>query len=131
MVESLDEFWDDLLQFVEERRVIPIVGPDLLVARVDGKSMPLHAAIARRLAEKLRVRAEPGRLLHGRVTAIEPIDEETVAGRSYRVWVGLSDSPAEPRAGLTGRAWIVAPRRTPASHLVHWLARFLRTDLWV
>lgn len=28
-----DDAWDDLLRFIEERRVIPIVGPELL--RVD------------------------------------------------------------------------------------------------
>jgi hypothetical protein len=58
MTESLDDFWDDLLQFVEERRVIPIVGPDLLVGEVDGRPAALHEVLARRLAEKLRVPLE-------------------------------------------------------------------------
>ena len=26
-----DDAWDDLLSFIEERRVIPIVGPELLM----------------------------------------------------------------------------------------------------
>jgi hypothetical protein len=55
MTASLDDFWDDLMQFVEERRVIPIVGPDLLVGEVDGKRVTLHEVVARRLADKLRV----------------------------------------------------------------------------
>jgi len=80
---------------------------------------------------RMRLRADPGRSLHGKVAAIEPSDEATVEGRSYRVWVQLDDAPPVPRAGLTGRAWIVTPSRSPASHLVRWLARFLRTDLWV
>ena len=29
-VEELDEFWEDFLPLVEEKRVIPIIGPDLL-----------------------------------------------------------------------------------------------------
>ncbi len=55
MTGSLDDFWDDLMQFVEERRVIPIVGPDLLVGEFEGKRTTLHEAIARRLADKLKV----------------------------------------------------------------------------
>jgi hypothetical protein len=33
-----EDAWDDLLNYIEERRVIPIVGPDLL--RVDTDSGP-------------------------------------------------------------------------------------------
>ncbi len=31
-----DDAWDDLLSFIEERRVIPIVGPELLLVNTDG-----------------------------------------------------------------------------------------------
>jgi len=34
-----EDAWDDLLNYIEERRVIPIVGPDLL--RVDTDQGPL------------------------------------------------------------------------------------------
>ena len=30
-----DDAWDDLLSFIEERRVIPIVGPELLQIATD------------------------------------------------------------------------------------------------
>ena len=60
MTASLDDFWDDLMQFVEERRVVPIVGPDLLVGEVDGRRTTLHEAIARKLAGKLRVPIDEG-----------------------------------------------------------------------
>jgi hypothetical protein len=30
-----DDAWDDLLSFIEERRVIPIVGPELLQVTTD------------------------------------------------------------------------------------------------
>jgi len=30
-----DDAWDDLLSFIEERRVIPIVGPELLMIPTD------------------------------------------------------------------------------------------------
>ncbi len=51
---DLEEFWEELLAFIEERRVIPIVGPDLVVAE-DGR--PLAQVLAAKLAEKLRVPA--------------------------------------------------------------------------
>ena len=39
---ALDEdAWDDLLSFIEERRVIPIIGPELLMVATDeGPRLP-------------------------------------------------------------------------------------------
>jgi hypothetical protein len=53
---TLDEdAWDDLLSFVEERRVIPIIGPELLeVATEDGPRL-LYDWLAMKLAAKLGV----------------------------------------------------------------------------
>ena len=51
-------FWDQLLQFIEAGLVVPIVGPDLLVASVDGKLVSLYAFLAERLAEYLEVPGE-------------------------------------------------------------------------
>jgi hypothetical protein len=50
-----DDAWDDLINFIEERRVIPIVGPELL--RVETESGPrlLHDWMAEKLAAKLGV----------------------------------------------------------------------------
>ena len=50
-----DDAWDDLLDFIEERRVIPIVGPELL--KVDTESGPrlLYDWVAEKLAAKLGV----------------------------------------------------------------------------
>ena len=53
---TLDEdAWDDLLNYIEERRVIPIIGPELL--KVDTETGPrlLNDWIADRLAAKLGV----------------------------------------------------------------------------
>src|SRR5580700_10404949 len=50
-----DDAWEDLLSFIEERRVIPIVGPDLL--QVDTESGPrlLLDWVAEKLAARLNV----------------------------------------------------------------------------
>ena len=58
--DGLDDFWDDLLEFIEERRVVPIVGPDILFADPGTGRANLHALLAIRLAEKLRVRLADG-----------------------------------------------------------------------
>lgn len=43
--------WDDLLEYIEDRRVVPIIGPELL--RQDPASEPLQSVLASRLAGKL------------------------------------------------------------------------------
>jgi hypothetical protein len=52
-------FWDDLLEFIEERRVIPIVGAELLaVPDGAGGEISLVNLLAQKLAERLRVAAD-------------------------------------------------------------------------
>jgi hypothetical protein len=41
--------WEELLLFIEERRVIPIVGKELLVVEQDGKEIPWEQHLASRL----------------------------------------------------------------------------------
>jgi hypothetical protein len=50
-----DDAWDDLLSFIEERRVIPIVGPELLLVDTDRGSRLLYDWLAEKLAAKLGV----------------------------------------------------------------------------
>jgi hypothetical protein len=55
-ITSLDEdAWEDLLNFIEERRVIPIVGPELLQVDTDSGPRLLYEWIAEKLAAKLAV----------------------------------------------------------------------------
>lgn len=56
--ESSSQFWDDLLEFIDDRRVIPIIGPELLRVRKGDQDVLLYADLARRLAEKLRLSTE-------------------------------------------------------------------------
>jgi hypothetical protein len=58
-VELFDEdAWDDLLNYIEEKRVIPIIGPDLLRVQTDRGLRPLYEWLAEKLAAKLAV--DPG-----------------------------------------------------------------------
>jgi hypothetical protein len=50
-----DEAWDDLLSYIEERRVIPIVGPELLQVATDRGPRLLYDWLAERLAARLNV----------------------------------------------------------------------------
>ena len=53
---ALDEdAWDDLLSFIEERRVIPIVGPELLMVATDRGPRLLYDWAAEKLAARLNV----------------------------------------------------------------------------
>jgi hypothetical protein len=53
-------FWDDLLEYIEDRRVIPIVGAELLRAPAadGGEPVSLYTVLAARLAERLGVPAD-------------------------------------------------------------------------
>lgn len=54
--DELDElFWGDLLAYMEERRVIPVVDAGSLMVGDGADRMPLEALLALRLAERLRV----------------------------------------------------------------------------
>ena len=50
-----DDAWDDLLSYIEERRVIPIVGPELLQIGTDKGPRLLYDWLAEKLAARLNV----------------------------------------------------------------------------
>ena len=50
-----EDAWDDLLNYIEERRVIPIIGPELLRVQTDQGLRPLHEWLAEKLAARLSV----------------------------------------------------------------------------
>lgn len=53
---TLDEdAWDDLLSFIEDKRVIPIIGPELLEVNTDTGPRLLYDWLAEKLAAKLNV----------------------------------------------------------------------------
>ena len=55
-VATLDEeAWEDLLNFIEERRVIPIIGPELLQVETETGPRQLYEWVAEKLAVRLNV----------------------------------------------------------------------------
>jgi hypothetical protein len=50
-----EELWDELLQLIEEERVVPIVGRDLLTVDIDGAQVFLYRWLAQQLADSLGV----------------------------------------------------------------------------
>jgi len=50
-----DDAWDDLLNYIEEKHVIPIIGPELLKVETDAGPRLLYDWIAEKLAAKLNV----------------------------------------------------------------------------
>lgn len=47
-----EEFWDDLLDFIEDGRVIPVAGPELLLVTEGEEQVPLYRVVAERLLSK-------------------------------------------------------------------------------
>jgi hypothetical protein len=54
-----DDVWEDLLNYVEEKRVIPIVGPELLKVETESGPRLLMELLAEKLAARLGVDAGP------------------------------------------------------------------------
>lgn len=55
-----EELWEELLQLIEDGRVVPIVGRDLLTVELDGQQVCLYQWLAHSLAEALGVTADDG-----------------------------------------------------------------------
>jgi hypothetical protein len=55
MSDLSERFWEDLLLFIEERKVIPVVGPELVTVREGENDVPLYDWLARRLADAIEL----------------------------------------------------------------------------
>jgi hypothetical protein len=47
--------WDNLLEYIDGQSVIPILGPELLVSRINGRDVLVHDYVAERLAEEFGI----------------------------------------------------------------------------
>ena len=54
-----DDVWEDLLNYIEEKRVIPIVGPELLKVQTESGPRLLQEWLAEKLAARLNVDPAP------------------------------------------------------------------------
>ncbi|MBL8391882.1 MAG: toll/interleukin-1 receptor domain-containing protein [Candidatus Accumulibacter sp.] len=57
MTAPTERFWEDLLLFIEEGKVIPVVGPELVTVRDGEQDVLLYRWLARRLAEAIELPA--------------------------------------------------------------------------
>jgi hypothetical protein len=55
MADLQEGFWDDLLDYIQDRTVIPVIGPELVTVREDDRDVPLYRWIAHRLADDLEL----------------------------------------------------------------------------
>jgi TIR domain/SIR2-like domain len=51
-------FWEDLLLYLEQGQVIPIIGQDLLTVEVEGRSVNAYRLMAERFAQELKIPTE-------------------------------------------------------------------------
>ncbi|CAD5373817.1 TIR protein [Rubrivivax sp. A210] len=55
MAVASERFWEDLLLFIEDGKVIPVVGPELVTVADGEQQIPLYRWLARRLADRIEV----------------------------------------------------------------------------
>src|SRR5688572_25837784 len=53
MADLQESFWDNLLDYIQDRTVIPVVGSELVTVREGDRDVPLYRWLAARLATEL------------------------------------------------------------------------------
>ena len=59
MMPDQDNFWDELLTYIEAHSVIPVIGPELVIVDHQGRLEPYYRLLARELATRLKL-DDPG-----------------------------------------------------------------------
>lgn len=54
-----EDFWDDLLAFIEQGRVIPVIGPEVLTVQEGSKTAPFYRVVADRLLKRYGINGLP------------------------------------------------------------------------
>lgn len=57
MADLHEGFWDNLLDYIQDRTVIPVIGPELVTVRDGDRDVPLYGWVAQRLAVDLELPA--------------------------------------------------------------------------
>ena len=79
-----EEFWEDLLAFVEDKRVVPIVGPELLTIDWNGKPALLYRVVAEALLTKYKLPEAAGNLRNNHELDDAGHDEKAEGCKSHR-----------------------------------------------
>ena len=89
--DAAEEFWPELLDAIDDARVIPVVGKDLSTARIDGRDVLLYDHVAELLAARLDVDCAAGDPLSvvARRFLARGGDEAKVYSRLNEVMTGL------------------------------------------
>lgn len=61
---NTERFWEKLLDFIEDGRVIPVIGPELLRLDINGEITLLYTYLAEQLAGRLQINFEPADTLN-------------------------------------------------------------------
>lgn len=61
---TTERLWEQLLDFIEDGRVVPVIGQELLVLDLNGEKTFLHDHLAAQLARKLQIDRQPGDTLN-------------------------------------------------------------------
>ncbi len=64
VMQDIERLWEQLLTFIEEGRVIPVIGPELLMVDIDGRTVQLYSYLAEQLANRLQIPPEPADTLN-------------------------------------------------------------------
>ncbi|WP_041364259.1 toll/interleukin-1 receptor domain-containing protein [Methylomonas methanica] len=60
----IERLWEQLIVFIEEGRVIPVIGPELVVVEIGGRPVSLYMYLAEQLAKRLGIDAKPADTLN-------------------------------------------------------------------
>jgi TIR domain/SIR2-like domain len=99
MISTDDYLWENLIDALEEGRVVPIVGRDLLVVETDSGPQLFHNLVARRLAADLKVAVDtlpPGFDVNDVVYAYQDFHPSEVNDRVRRIVSNLAVATPEP-----------------------------------
>src|SRR5688572_13384106 len=110
MQQSPNRLWEKLLDYIEERRVIPVIGPDLLVTGGD-EAPGLYRIIADRLAAKFGIPTEGlpenyslNEIVCRYAQASERVHKDDLYREVRALLKTLSPEPPQPLIDLAGIA---------------------------
>lgn len=61
---QIERLWEQLMVFIEEGRVIPVIGPELIVLEIGGRPVSLYTHLAEQLATRLGIGVRPADTLN-------------------------------------------------------------------